>query len=150
MMFQLASSDGSTGPRAFSIKAGSASVLSPNSASTPPAPVAVPLSVAPVAVVSSSSPPHAAATNASTAMKAAILMRCMFLLPSRSPPVADRSSTSHGRLLLSRSHRTRDGVRPRVHRGSPLPKDLLDAAGDPIARHEHPSDDDETEHDELE
>jgi hypothetical protein len=82
MMFQLASSDGSTGPRAFSIKAGSASVLSPNSASAPLAPVAPPLSVAPVAVVSSSSPPpHAAATSASAAMNAAILMRCMFLLP---------------------------------------------------------------------
>ena len=35
MMFQLSSSDGSTGPRAFSMRAGSASVLSPNSASGP-------------------------------------------------------------------------------------------------------------------
>src|SRR5262245_17687354 len=115
MMFQLVSSDGSTGPRAFSTSAGSASVLSPNSARAPVAPVAAPASVAPVAVLSSSSPPpQAAATNATTAMHAAILIFRIVLLPGRALPVTDRSCMSHRRLHLHRSHRTGYGLRLRV------------------------------------
>ncbi len=101
MMFQLASSDGSTGPRAFSTNAGSASVLSPNSDNVPGAPGAPPVELAgpvvPVAVRSSSSSslPHAAATNASTATMPMILILLMFLLLGRwrSPSRIDRLET---------------------------------------------------------
>jgi hypothetical protein len=50
MMFQLASSDGSTGPSAFRTRSGSASMLSPNSERAPPATVVVGSAVAAVVV----------------------------------------------------------------------------------------------------
>src|SRR5881409_367727 len=90
MMFQLASSDGSTGPRAFAISAGSASVPSPNCDRGPPLVVVAPPGVVappvvPVVVVFLP-PPHAAATNTSRAKTAVILLsRCMFSSSGRWP-----------------------------------------------------------------
>src|ERR671910_886550 len=138
---------------ALSINAVSASVLSPNSASGPVAPVAVPVSAGPVGVPSSSSPPpHAAATKASAAMTAAILIRCMFLLPALPNPHRGSIVFVTCLPLSSRccSRGIVDGRRPRDIRVSPLPKYLLDAADDAIARDEHAADDDEAEHHEPE
>src|SRR3990170_555126 len=149
-----------TGPSALSTNAGSASVLSPNSDNAPPVAVgpvgavAPPPSVGPVGVVSPpSSPPHAAATKASTATKPMILIRCM-----SSPPWVDGPGypgsvwpvtfvPPSSRCPFAGSVR---GLRLRAIQSSPLAKHVLHATDDPIARDQHAPDDDEAEDHELE
>ena len=83
-----------TGPIACSTSAGSASVLSPNSASgpLPVAPVAPLAPVAPADDESLLSPPLPRPTMASSATMLTILIRCMLLLstPSMSLAISDR------------------------------------------------------------
>src|ERR671925_774715 len=145
MMFQLASSEGSTGPRAFSISAGSASVLSPNPANGPLPALGVPPPIPP-SFVSPSSPPQFAATRAISSAMPMILSRCMSFSPSfrwRSPSPVRRTYGSVPPFSSGASGGRAAGASPGW---SPaFSEHMFDAADDPIARDQHPSDDHQAE-----
>src|SRR5690554_5941986 len=153
-MFQLASSDGSTGHRAFSISAGSASRLSPYSSSGLSLEAGCVVSVDPSVVVVSPavvvvcwaavvvvppSPPHAAMTRASTASHPITLNRLIFLL---------RRDLSSGRRfsLPTRPARLQLRVFSRLPAPPPLAEHTLHDADDPVARDQHSGDDHRPEH----